>query len=478
MKPVNGKNAAQGLEVAVSLLKAMDAKSIGSIIGLGADIVLLVDHDGHVVSTHWSDPDIGSYGFDKAAGKRLQDLVTMESVIKVDAMLTGEDKVRHARGYQINHPSHGRPDLPVLYSAFSSADFPYTLVIGRDLRQQMQDQQRLVETQLELEADYRELQEAEARYRTAFRISTIAHLMIDGERKTVLDANAAAVSLLGTGAASLAGKPMRDLFRKQDRDLLSDAMGEARHSPNPVQLDTLKTAKGEAISLNLRSYRENGVTNLIVSAWPSADTQETKRQHVDRPSEHVVDLADIPEASVQTNAQGQVLSANTLFLDLVHAPSVAQVVGRNLATWFSRSPLDVHLLYSRLAEEQIIRGFSSILTDNLAGDRSVQISARRNPESGQIQIVLIAQPAVSERPAIPAPGVTDQAEGFANLVGKVPLKELIRESLDVIEKICIEAALDQTNNNRASAAEILGLSRQSLYIKLRRHGLEDYRPAN
>ncbi|WP_395174382.1 helix-turn-helix domain-containing protein [Roseibium alexandrii] len=56
------------------------------------------------------------------------------------------------------------------------------------------------------------------------------------------------------------------------------------------------------------------------------------------------------------------------------------------------------------------------------------------------------------------------------------MKELIRESLDVVERICIEAALDQTNNNRASAAEILGLSRQSLYIKLRRHGLENYRP--
>ncbi len=54
----------------------------------------------------------------------------------------------------------------------------------------------------------------------------------------------------------------------------------------------------------------------------------------------------------------------------------------------------------------------------------------------------------------------------------------MRESVDVIEKICIEAALDQTNNNRASAAEMLGLSRQSLYIKLRRHGLEDYRPSN
>ena len=35
----------------------------------------------------------------------------------------------------------------------------------------------------------------------------------------------------------------------------------------------------------------------------------------------------------------------------------------------------------------------------------------------------------------------------------------------------IEAALSYTSDNRASAAEILGLSRQSLYSKLHRYGL-------
>jgi DNA-binding NtrC family response regulator len=41
----------------------------------------------------------------------------------------------------------------------------------------------------------------------------------------------------------------------------------------------------------------------------------------------------------------------------------------------------------------------------------------------------------------------------------------------VIERLCIEAALELTGNNRASAAEILGVSRQSLYSKLNRFGI-------
>jgi DNA-binding NtrC family response regulator len=55
----------------------------------------------------------------------------------------------------------------------------------------------------------------------------------------------------------------------------------------------------------------------------------------------------------------------------------------------------------------------------------------------------------------------------------VPLKDLVRETTDVIERLCIEAALNLTANNRASAAEMLGVSRQSLYVKLRRLGIAD-----
>ena len=62
-------------------------------------------------------------------------------------------------------------------------------------------------------------------------------------------------------------------------------------------------------------------------------------------------------------------------------------------------------------------------------------------------------------------------EQLTELVGRMPLKDIVRESTDLIERQCIEAALAFTSNNRASAAEILGLSRQSLYSKLHRHGL-------
>ena len=62
---------------------------------------------------------------------------------------------------------------------------------------------------------------------------------------------------------------------------------------------------------------------------------------------------------------------------------------------------------------------------------------------------------------------------LTELIGRVPLRDLVREATDVIEKLSIEAALELTGDNRASAAEMLGLSRQSLYVKLRRFGLDE-----
>jgi DNA-binding NtrC family response regulator len=57
-------------------------------------------------------------------------------------------------------------------------------------------------------------------------------------------------------------------------------------------------------------------------------------------------------------------------------------------------------------------------------------------------------------------------EQVAGLVGHMPLKDIVRQTTEMIEKLCIDTALDLTKGNRALAAQMLGLSRQSLYAKL------------
>ena len=69
--------------------------------------------------------------------------------------------------------------------------------------------------------------------------------------------------------------------------------------------------------------------------------------------------------------------------------------------------------------------------------------------------------------------LTRSVEQLTELIGRVSLRDLVRESTEVIERLAIEAALELTHSNRTLAAEMLGLSRQSLYVKLRRYGIDD-----
>ena len=72
----------------------------------------------------------------------------------------------------------------------------------------------------------------------------------------------------------------------------------------------------------------------------------------------------------------------------------------------------------------------------------------------------------------PGDTISDKAlENSMKLVGSAPLKDLVSDTSDVVERICIKTALELTRNNRVAAAEMLSLSRQSLYIKLRKYGL-------
>jgi transcriptional regulator PpsR len=71
----------------------------------------------------------------------------------------------------------------------------------------------------------------------------------------------------------------------------------------------------------------------------------------------------------------------------------------------------------------------------------------------------------------PSQAVPNPFADLSQLVGRRPIKDIVGDTVDTIERMCIEAALELTHNNRASAAEMLGLSRQSLYVKLRRFGI-------
>jgi transcriptional regulator PpsR len=152
-----------------------------------------------------------------------------------------------------------------------------------------------------------------------------------------------------------------------------------------------------------------------------------------------------------------------------------QVKGQPLDRWLGRPGVDFALLTNQLREHQSLRLFATSLRGEYGATTDVEICAVSVPDGPDpccgFTIRDVGQRLRSERRA--AAERPRSVEQLTELVGRVPLKELVRESTDMIERLCIEAALELTGDNRASAAEILGLSRQSLYAKLHRHGIAD-----
>jgi transcriptional regulator PpsR len=119
--------------------------------------------------------------------------------------------------------------------------------------------------------------------------------------------------------------------------------------------------------------------------------------------------------------------------------------------------------------------FSTVLRTETGMLIDVELSAVQAPVNDQIVILMFIRD-ISRR--IDNRQTTDvhlprSIEQITGRVGRVPLKQLVRESTDVIEALCVEAALKLTKDNRAAAAELLGLSRQSLYTKLKRFDIGD-----
>ena len=186
-----------------------------------------------------------------------------------------------------------------------------------------------------------------------------------------------------------------------------------------------------------------------------------------------------PDAVVLTDPQGRVQGANAAFLDLVQLATDEQVRGEPLERWLGRPGIDFNVLLANLRQHGSVRRFSTLIRGEYGATADVELSATAvhgGKEPGFGFTIRNIGDRLSVESSSSVRELPRSVEQLTELVGRVPLKDLVRETTDVIERLCIEAALELTGDNRASAAELLGLSRQSLYVKLRRYGLGDLGP--
>jgi transcriptional regulator PpsR len=151
----------------------------------------------------------------------------------------------------------------------------------------------------------------------------------------------------------------------------------------------------------------------------------------------------------------------------------ALIQGEPLDRWLGRAGVDMKVLISNLKQRDVVRLFATRMRGDLGSATEVEVSAV-SVGSGEQPCLGFTIRDISLRLGSESKSSIDvfRSKGqMTELVGRVPLKDIVSETTDLIEQMCIEAALELTGDNRSSAAEMLGLSRQSLYVKLRRFGI-------
>lgn len=424
------------------------------------DVALLIDSKGVIRDLATHDPALAAEGW---LGRAWLDTVNTDSVAKITAMRQAAATNEPARWRQVNHSSKDG-DIPVRYRVTPVPGG--AIAIGRDLRAEAKAQQQLLQAQQSLEREYLRLRNAEARYRLFFDMSAEPTLIVDAITRRIREANPAAHRLVGVKLGALANQPAGSLVAPGAREALAAYLGGAGARAGEARRFGL--TDGGEIAVTASMFRQDRESLLLVrlgegeAAGPAAGTPALEQV-----------IARMPDAFVLVDAALDIVEANASFADLAGEPSPDRLRGTPLGERIGRRGVDLELVAAQLREHGQVRNVGTFVRGVQGAREEVELSGVAvESEEGALYGVVLRPVArrLRDQPGTER-GAARSVEQLTELVGRVALKDIVRESTDVIERMCIEAALAYTSDNRASAAEILGLSRQSLYSKLNRHGL-------
>jgi transcriptional regulator PpsR len=343
------------------------------------------------------------------------------------------------------------------------------IAIGRNLNAVVELQSRLIAAQQAMEQEYWKLREVETRYRLLFDASTEAVLLLRADTLRIMEANPAAIRALGLG---------------RGRDLLPEMAAEERE-PFQAMLQRVRQAgRAPGVLLHLGAERSGWLVRaslmtsepgpiFLMQLTPAGSNQAADRDAGAAGLDAFIDR--LPDAVVVIDRDGTVRRANRAFQDLAQVGGEGALLGEPLGRWLSRPGADLGVLLANLNRHGSVRLFATAVQGELGGETEVEISAVGNSPSRPNQIVLLLRD-VGRRMAGSETGGNLQAAVAAVIgqSGNASLRSLVRDTVGLVERHYIEAALELSHGNRTAAAEILGMRRQGFYKKLAQYEMDGH----
>ncbi len=475
-----------------ALLGDLDNASVSRLIGAASDITLVLNHNGVILDTAFQSVKLLEALNDSVGwvGQAFGSIVASDSRTKTasllqNAMERGEPKWRH-----VNHRTKDGRVIPVLYCCVGIGGNGRMMAFGRDLSAMSALQQRVVDAQQSRERDHARVRDIEECYRLLFEQSPEAALILDPVKGNIVEANAAAIALCGIGTADVSGHPLIEVLDTDSLAGVQSQVGSPGAGGRSEDVPALLSHGERAVTLRLARFRQGNTTLVLMCMVPVQPVEPVPAvRHNDAALLRTVE--SMPDAFVVTDIDTNVMMANAAFLEMVQLRHEDEVVGQPLDRWVGATGVDMSVVAANLRSRGVVRFFSTTVQGEQGIANQVEISAMAVSGSdrpalafairnvgARVNLGLQANQVQGDAAPLAGKQLSRSVEQLTELIGRVSLKDLVRESTEVIERLAIEAALELTNDNRAAAAEMLGLSRQSLYVKLRRYGLGDLTAAS
>jgi len=449
----------------------IEPEFLSSIISAASDIALVVSANGIIRSVLVNSSD-ASYGkLDHWEGRPIVDFLTVESVPKMARALEDFRKGGvPVRAIELTHSDNAVWEFPIRYTFHALSHENAMLMLGRDLRQIAETQQQLVRAQMSLEQGYEARREFDARYRLLLRSVSDAIIFVSVADGRIRDLNEPAAAILGGTREEMVNVPLSQEFRDRRREELVESLINSAMSDSATGV-VLQTRRGrQQISIVPQVFRASGERILICRLLSDSDTRAVANV-LDANLMALFERGS--DAVVFTSINGIITACNDSFLDLVNSAHTSDVKGRNMADYLARGQIDMGVVTDNARRSGTMRIYSTKIQNDLGGLNPVEMSVAYLNERTDPELGFVIRDA-SRVDALRKPnndGNEDSNRSVMELVGSATLKEIVADTTDVVEKMCIETAVSLTRNNRVAAAEMLGLSRQSLYVKLRKYGL-------
>lgn len=450
----------------------VDPERLSEIIATASDIALVLDENAFILSVIVNPNSDGFGDLGHWEGRALVEYLAEDSTAKFQKafarFVDGEDTIQPI---ELNHEDDATWKYPVRYSIHRFGDNT-ALLLGRDLRPIAETQQQLVQAQIALEQGYEARREFDSRYRIMLTKTREAVVFVNLRDGRISDCSDAAASALGVKRDAASGTGLSQLLSDRSSAELMESLLNASLAEGGGTIEVRAERTEQRLIIQPSVFRAGGQRILHCLLSTAGDVPRIADAETSRATALFRTAND---AIIFTDIDGAIQSGNDAFLDLVGAAHAGDIRGKSFGDYLVRGQIDMGVLVDNARRASHMRIYATKLNNVLGARLSVEISATQINEAAVPVLAFIIRD-VSRIEGVRGSGTTSRIpeEGdrhVMELVGSASLKDIVAETTDVVEKMCIETAVNLTKNNRVAAAEMLGLSRQSLYVKLRKYGL-------